>query len=448
MRADVVAKFAALLALVQIAGCTSAPERPTLTIWHAWGGAELTTLKALIRQYQARHPEVEVLSLQIPHDRLLDKYTRSSAANGGPDILIGDNDWSGKLAESDLVAPIFDFSGKTRAGQASGGDGMAPGGGQAPDDGEGKAGGGKGDIRPGEAVGDALFDPREASRFPREVLGALQVGERVHAWPESVETLVLYYNKRLVKRPPSTVAEMLQVASATRVPDGYGMAFNTGFYFFSGYFLGGGGRIFDAAGKVSLDTPEGRKMLAWLGTLSASPGILASNDYGKADSLYKQGKAAMILNGPWALADYQAAMGPDLGVAPLPALEAGKPAAPWIGVKCMMVNANADRRHRELARDFLLYVSEPAQQLALATGAGHIPATSGVELPPGSPLRVFQAQVRTGTPKSADPQLALIWAPMDRAVQEVTVHKHDVAEALARAQKTVEAQLAKVQDNR
>lgn len=409
MRTAVVAKFAALLALALIAGCSSAGERPTLTMWHAWGGAELTTLKALIRDYQSRHPEVEVLSLQIPHDRLLDKYTRSSAANGGPDILIGDNDWSGKLAESELVAPVFDFS---------------------------------------EKGADALFEAQESRRFPQGVVDALKVGERTYAWPESVETLVLYYNRKLLAKAPATVPEMLQVAAAARVPDGYGMAFNTGFYFFSGYFLGGGGRVFDAAGKLSLDTPEGRKMLAWLGTLPDAPGILTSNDYGKADSLYKQGKAAMIFNGPWALADYQKAMGADLGVAQLPALEGGKPAAPWIGVKCLMVNANADDRHRKLARDFLLYVSEPAQQLALATGAGHIPAVSAVELPADSPLRVFQAQVRTGTPKSADPQLALIWSPMDRAVQEVTVHKHDVAEALAKAQKTVEAQLAKVQANR
>lgn len=409
MRSPVAAKLAALLALAVLAGCTSAGERPTLTIWHAWGGAELTTLKSLIREYQAKHPEALVLALQIPHDRLLDKYTRSSAANGGPDILVGDNDWSGKLAESELVAPIFDF----------GGNG-----------------------------GDALFAPEDASRFPQGVIGALKVGERTYAWPESVETLVMYYNKDLLPEPPASVPEMLALAAAVKVPDGYGLVYNTGFYFFSGYFLGGGGRIFDSAGKLSIDTPEGRKMLAWLGTLPGRPGVLTSNEYSKADSLYKQGKAAMIFNGPWALADYQTAMGAKLGVARLPALEDGRPAAPWIGVKCLMVNANADAQHRKLAKDFLLYVSEPEQQLALATGAGHIPAVSAVELPADAPLRVFQAQVRTGTPKSADPQLALVWSPMDRAVQEVTVHKHDIAEALAKAQKTVEAQLAKVQANR
>ena len=116
--------------------------------------------------------------------------------------------------------------------------------------------------------------------------------------------------------------------------------------------------------------------------------------------------------------------------------------------KMVQVRNVPDALHRKLARDFLLYLADPAQQLTLATGAGHIPAATGVVLPADSPLRVFQAQVGTGTPTSANPRLALIWNPMDRAIQEVTVHKHPATKALAKAQQTVEAQLAAVQANR
>ena len=38
---------------------------------------------------------LEVMALQVPHDKLKDKYERSSAANGGPDLMIGDADCNG-----------------------------------------------------------------------------------------------------------------------------------------------------------------------------------------------------------------------------------------------------------------------------------------------------------------------------------------------------------------
>ena len=411
MRLSVRVKATIVLTFAALAGCANSGGRPLLTIWHAWGGAELTTLKGLIKAYQVEHPDIELLALQIPHDRLLDKFTRSAASNGGPDLLIGDNDWSGKLAESELLAPVFDLSENA-------------------------------------ASGSALFSSADAGRFPTEVLGALRVGQKVFAWPESVETVVLYYNRKLLPKPPVTVPEMLSAAAATKIPDGYGLAFNSSFYFFAGYFLGGGGHVFDPAGTLALNTPQGARMLAWLGSLDSQAGVLVGNDYGKADSLYKQGKAAMILNGPWALADYRAVLGADLGVAALPKLEDGRAPAPWIGVKCLMVNGNADVAARERSADFLRWIAQSEQQLTLADGAGHIPAVKDVQLPEDSPLRVFQAQVRTGTPKSADPKLALVWGPMDRAIQEVTVHGKPAAEALARAQQTVDAQLKAVQANR
>ena len=389
-------------------GCIPKGGRTTLTIWHAWGGAELKTLKSLAKEFQAKQPEVEVLALQIPHDRLLDKFMRSAAANGGADLLIGDNDWSGKLAESDLLAPIVDFA--------------------EPDQG--------------------LFPPSVTSRFEEATIGALRVGKRLYAWPESVETVVLYHNRKLLLKAPKTAAGMREAALAAKPAEGYGLVFNTSFYFFAGFFMGGGGSVFDKDQLLALDTMSGRRMLGWLSALSKAPGVLVTNDYGKADSLYKQGKAAMIVNGPWALSDYQQALGPNLGVATLPKLENGAPAAPWIGVKCVMLNANSDPLHRKLAKDFLTFLGDPASQLKLAIGCGHIPAVKGIDLPDDSPLRVFQAQVRTGTPKSADPHLALVWDPMDRAIQEVLGHAVDPSVALERAQKSAEAKLAAVKANR
>lgn len=402
--------LAPVLASAVMGGCAGTSDPDSLTLWHSWGGAELATLKTVVSQFEALHPGLDVMALQIPHDTLLDKYTRSSAANGGPDILIGDNDWSGKLSEAGLILPIFD--------ESAAASGSPP-----------------------------LFPRKDEALFSPQTLAALRVGDAIYAWPESVETVVLYYDKRWIPRPPATVAQMLQMASAAHVPDGYGLVFNTDFYYFAGYFFGGGGQIFGPERQVDVDTPAGVSMLGWLAATVNAPGVLGTHDYGKADSLYKQGKAGMILNGPWALADYQKALGPELGVAPLPVLSATRPARPWIGVKCLMVNSDIDAVHRKLATEFLRFVDEPEVQAELSRGCGHIPAVLGVPLAKGSPLDVFERQARTGTPKSADPHLAVIWDPMNRAIQETLERRHSPADALKRTQALIDAQLAELESN-
>src|SRR5688572_8808952 len=131
-----------------LAGCPEAGQERTLTIWHAWGGSELSTLKALIGQFESRHPGIDVMALQVPYDKLKDKFTRSAAANGGPDLVIGDADWSGKFSTSQLVL---------RA--------------------------------------DELFTPAELARFHPQALASLRLDGKLYAVPESRETVALYYNK-------------------------------------------------------------------------------------------------------------------------------------------------------------------------------------------------------------------------------------------------------------
>jgi len=38
------------------------------------------------------------------------------------------------------------------------------------------------------------------------------------------------------------------------------------------------------------------------------------------DTLFKEGKAAMIVNGDWSLSDYQGVLGNNLGVAAIPTI--------------------------------------------------------------------------------------------------------------------------------
>jgi arabinogalactan oligomer/maltooligosaccharide transport system substrate-binding protein len=392
-RPALLAAAAALALAAGPLGCAQTSNEHTLTLWHAWGGAELATLKTLIGQFQAQHPGLEVMPLQVPYDKLKDKYLRSAAANGGPDLVIGDADWSGKFAASDLVLRT-----------------------------------------------DELFSKEELARFNPGALASLTLGGKLYAVPESRETIALYYNKKLLPQPPKTIGEVF--AKAPAIPGvQYGLVYNAKFYYAMGYFFASGGRLFDAQGLPAVDSPAAQSAFGLFEKLSKAKGILTSPEYNKGDSLYKEGQTAMIVNGPWALVDYQKKLGKDLGVATLPTLDDGKPAASWVGVKCMMFNPNADDAHRKLAKDFALFLTTPESQKLLSEQAGHIPAVRNVKLDPASPLAVFQAQADVGTPVSIQPEVSLVWEPMDKAVRQVTEHESPPAKALSEAETVIKAKL-------
>ncbi len=383
--------------LAALMGCPQAGQERTLVLWHAWGGAELKALKSLIASYKKVQPDVEVMALQVPYDKLKDKYLRSAAANGGPDMLIGDADWSGKFQTSDLVL-----------------------------------------------AADELFSAGELARFHPKALTSLRLNGKLYAIPESRETIVLYYNKRLMPTPPKTVSDWFaRSAELDHASNGAikGTVFNATFYYLMGYYFAEGGKLFDPAGKPSVNSAAGQRALAMLEKMSSAPGMMTSPEYSKPDSLYKEGKAAMIVNGPWALVDYQKALGDDLAVATLPTRDDGTPAASWVGVKCLMFNQNSDTPHRKMAKDFALYLTTPESQLQLSQEAGHVPAVANVRLPDGSPLAIFKAQADVGTPVSIAPEVSLVWEPMDKALRRVIQHESPPEKALADAQAVIESKI-------
>lgn len=381
------------------AGCDTRPDPHTLVLWHAWGGNELLTLRRLIKQFEAEFPDEKVYALPVPFDQLKNKYERAASAGGGPDLLVSSTDWFSDLVQAQLVAPL---------------DGKMP------------------------APFWERFHPFTLAPLRAKAAG----GTRTYAVPESFEVVALYYNKKLVKAPaPDTDAWLKQAVSLTQA-DRYGLVFNTAFYFSAGYLFGFGGRIFDAAGRPALASPQAAAWLKFLKKLRTTPQIIARNDYGKADALFKQGKAAMILNGPWALADYQKVLGADLGVAPLPRVSATrKPAAPFIGVKNFMVNSNSDEVHQQLALQFVEFCTRPAGQLLLMEGAGHLPANRQVPLPAGSAVANFAAQARLGTRLPTTTAMSLVWDPANNMIEKVLSAGVPPEEALRDLQTLIEAKM-------
>jgi arabinogalactan oligomer/maltooligosaccharide transport system substrate-binding protein len=91
--------------------------------------------------------------------------------------------------------------------------------------------------------------------------------------------------------------------------------------------------VLDAGRKPTLDTPAMVQALRYLKSLRDEAGIMPREaDYQVAETLFKEGRAAMIVNGPWSIGGYRSA-GIDLGAAPLPRLPNGEWPQPMIASK-------------------------------------------------------------------------------------------------------------------
>ncbi|MGB9694946.1 MAG: sugar ABC transporter substrate-binding protein [Caldisericaceae bacterium] len=382
-----------VMALSAFAGCKQQAQPVTITIWHSWSGSELDVLNDAIAKYTKDHPEVTINQLQVPFDQLQNKYQTEAAGGGGPDILAGPADWIGAFTKANLIAPI-----------------------------------------------DSYVDASFLSHYVTGAVDQVKIDGKMMAMPESTECVALVYNKTLVSSVPADTNQMLTLADSLQKGDTYGLVYNTGFYFTAGYFFAGGMQLFDASYNPIVNQGDGGvKALTFLKNLTLDKKIIAANDYGKADSLFKEGKAAMIINGPWAVGDYVKALGADkVGVAPMPVFaDTGKPFAPFVNTKDFMLNANSSDAQKKAAMDFVKFMVGKDIEQEFFSKAAHIPSNVDVDTSTDPITNGFITQMKTGVAMPIVSQMGSVWDPMQTAIDSVMTGKATPQDAINAAQKAI-----------
>ena len=252
---------------------------------------------------------------------------------------------------------------------------------------------------------------------------------KVMALPESTEAVVLWYNKDLVKTPPTTEAELLTVAAAS------GLALNTGIYHSVGLLFGFGGQIFDASQKCVLDQGTGTAdFLAFMLQAKGTKNVIADGDGGKLDAAFKDKKVGMIFNGPWATGDYSKALGADkLGIAaPIKITKSGKTFAPFLGTKNIFLSANSKGDNQKAALALMkIFVSADIQSNQ-AIKAGHIPVNKNVK--PADPIVAgVMAQTLSASYFPNEPEMGAVWTPAGDMITKVIEGKSQPAAAAKEA---------------
>ena len=174
----------------------------------------------------------------------------------------------------------------------------------------------------------------------------------VYGYPLGAETYALFYNKALIKSAPKTWDDVIAFAKGFNskaenkyalvwpVTDGY-----YGYMFMESFGAPLFGPNHDDRKQHNLNSANAIKGLTYFQGLRKQildiPAADASGDFCNAE--FTEGKAAMIITGPWKTNDFKAA-GIDIGISPIPAFPGtGKGAAnSFSGVRLAFVSSYSE----------------------------------------------------------------------------------------------------------
>jgi len=199
-------------------------------------------------------------------------------------------------------------------------------------------------------------------------------------------------------------------------PGKYALVFNQTEAFWFVPWLGGfNGKVFDADGVTpTLNTPEMIATFQFLHDIKAAGLIPAESDYDTSDSNFKEGNAAMIINGDWSLGGYKEALGDKLGVAPIPQVSAtGTYPAPYTSGVFFMVPKGLEGAKLAAVVDFMDFATNYDNQVAMVTTLSRLPALKealAAEVITGDPiLSGSAAQMSYGTPMPTVLEMRCVW---------------------------------------
>lgn len=391
--------LSSLALLVGAVACS--PDRDpanTVTIWEQMEPAEQKLLAEHLAQFEARHPGVHVEVVHFETENLRNNFQTAALARTGPDLVYGPSDHVGPFSIMGLIEPLEN-------------------------------------LVPADTLALYLEDAKPSLEGIVYRL-ADQVGNH----------LTLVRNTALVPVAPRDTDELLEFARANTVDvdgdgrtDRYGLVLNLNEPFWLVPWLGGfGGWVMDEHATPTLDTEAMEGALAFVRQLVDAGVVPPSCDYPLADTLFKQGHAAMIINGPWSWQTYRE-QGIDVGLSAIPRVVAtDRWPQPATSSKGYSVNRWVPDDRRELVVQLLMFLTSAEVVGRLSKELGTLPPRIDVAEWPlvkgDATLQASWDQLVKGRLMPVVPEMRVIWDVMRPGLQQVVSGSATPAEAAARMQ--------------
>lgn len=309
---------------------TSSSKPITLTFWNGLTGPDRPGYVQLVNNWNKTHPNIQIKMDIEPWDTLLAKLPEALMSGQGPDIIGFDSAYIPEYAKSNLILPV---------------DNLYQGSGLNP------------------------------SVFPKGLMKGLKYDGHYYGAPGNNATLLLYYNKTLLKEagisgPPKTWAQwttdLKKLTFTKNSKKQYGIVIGDHATIANWPILiwGEGGSLVSRNDKVGeLTSPKTLKALKLWGNLIGKDGVSPKFLTGaEADNLFQSQSAAMEINGPWATSGYTQS-GVNYDVAPVPV----GPGGPVTLADSVALVMGRSTKYKAQVEQFMIYWNQVKTQEKLSS---------------------------------------------------------------------------------
>ena len=292
--------------------------------------------------------------------------------------------------------------------------------------------------------------------------------EKLYAMPTSVESVGLYYNKKLISEEdvPKTMEDLITKAEVwnsqvagdsglTNLADGRPFLTTSNHwadsYFMQGFYSAHGFQPFgdnlDDKNNVGFTSTEMKNALTWFRD-SLKPIVTGtSDDPAGQGSNFEAGHIPLTIAGPWNIEAYQSKGKDviDLGIAQMPSIN-GKASKTYAG--SIMTAVYQYSKNKPAAVKFVEFLNSDKAMELLYKHKGKLPALK-TELLPNIPgvtddalLMAMSKQLETSIPMPTIPEVEYYWGPGENLIRAIWKNT-DINEATQEAKESYET-LAKL----
>lgn len=392
-------------------GCGIKKQANEIVVWHNMRPEEKSILQRQINEFMKIHPGIKVTQLYKETEEMRSGYIISAIGGQGPDLIYGPSDQIGPFADMEIIKPL-----------------------------------------------DQIFPKTYIDSFNTSAL-IYSNGKLWQLADKLGNHLMLVYNKDIISVPPKTDKELIEFGKQnTRVnAEGktvqYGLVWNyTEPYFFIPFLTGYGGWVLDKNNNPTLNTPAMVKALNFISDLRNKYKIIPTEcDYDIADVLFKEKKAAMMINGDWSWASYGKA-GINYGLAMLPLnTETGLFCKPMVAPKGYSINKNVNDAKLEKVKLLLKYLMSPENQLETALEVKTFPTQKCLYDNPrllnDEILSGSKKQIEQGIPLPIVTEMRAIWDAMKPVYQAVLGGSITPEKAAEQMQRGAETKIKELREN-
>ena len=299
---------------------------------------QIAALAAYSKQFEAAHPGVTIKRQYVPFANLNTKLLTQAAGHALPNLLAVDNPFVSTMISTGQVIPLSGLKGFSTKGY-----------------------------------------------YPAVINEGLANGKYYSLPVAGANSIALIYNIAMLKAakvsPPKTWAQLATAAKALTTSDHYGIALtcepaeDTTWQWEPFFWSNGGKATFANVASA----PEVQALSLWKQLIddgSASKDCLNWSQTPAASTQFIDGKAAMMVNGPWnfsALAQGHMFYGKQYGIVPVPVRVPGQHVIVPLGGEDWMISKSGDSATQQMAYEYIKGMQTPAIELKLAKLFGYLP---------------------------------------------------------------------------